>query len=297
MYTCEFCKKDFKSISSLNYHVKTAKYCLEIQNKVNITFQCSKCKKILSCKKTLENHILKCVDHIDEFKNKIILLEKEIEIITCEYKNNILKMETLLNEKQVQIMEKDIKIDALEERLERIASKPTTTTTNNTTTNNDNRIQITYQPIELNEKLIEDNIHKYIDDYIIDGITGVANYVADEVIPSEFSVNGYLYRYTCTDSARKICKYKDINGNIIKDKNCSKMLQITQPVIKKALIDRTNILTTELSELTPEIIAQNKFKKDLYHFKLDKISEVQSEVTDMHLNNKFSNALINRITI
>ena len=34
---CEFCKKEFKSISSLNYHKINTKYCLKIQEKERIT--------------------------------------------------------------------------------------------------------------------------------------------------------------------------------------------------------------------------------------------------------------------
>jgi hypothetical protein len=30
---CEFCQKEYKTISFLNHHMKTAKFCLKIQNK------------------------------------------------------------------------------------------------------------------------------------------------------------------------------------------------------------------------------------------------------------------------
>lgn len=29
---CEICHKNFNTLSSLNHHIKTAKYCLKIQN-------------------------------------------------------------------------------------------------------------------------------------------------------------------------------------------------------------------------------------------------------------------------
>jgi hypothetical protein len=31
---CEYCNKEFKNTSTLNYHKKNAKYCLKIQNKI-----------------------------------------------------------------------------------------------------------------------------------------------------------------------------------------------------------------------------------------------------------------------
>ena len=36
---CEFCLQEFSSRSSLNFHQKTAKYCLEKQGKKNENFK------------------------------------------------------------------------------------------------------------------------------------------------------------------------------------------------------------------------------------------------------------------
>ncbi len=33
---CKYCKKEFKSNSSLNYHIKSAKYCLNIQKQLGL---------------------------------------------------------------------------------------------------------------------------------------------------------------------------------------------------------------------------------------------------------------------
>ena len=32
-YECNFCNNKYKSISSLNYHQKTAKFCIQLQNR------------------------------------------------------------------------------------------------------------------------------------------------------------------------------------------------------------------------------------------------------------------------
>ena len=50
---CKFCKKTYSSISSLNYHQRTAKYCLKIQLKSTedvkkVSFDCEYCDKQFS---------------------------------------------------------------------------------------------------------------------------------------------------------------------------------------------------------------------------------------------------------
>ena len=47
---CEYCNTTFKTLSSLNYHKKSAKYCLQLRNeeiKINKIFVCDFCKKIV----------------------------------------------------------------------------------------------------------------------------------------------------------------------------------------------------------------------------------------------------------
>ncbi len=64
-YECEFCNKNFSSKSSLNYHQKTVKYCLEIQKNKTLTepkdnsedfFKCEFCNKNFTIKKSLIRH-------------------------------------------------------------------------------------------------------------------------------------------------------------------------------------------------------------------------------------------------
>ena len=45
---CQFCKKTFGSLSSLNYHKKTTKYCLKLQGKleeIKNLYTCEFCNK------------------------------------------------------------------------------------------------------------------------------------------------------------------------------------------------------------------------------------------------------------
>jgi hypothetical protein len=55
MLKCEYCEKEFATISSLNKHQKSAKFCLEIQGKKNNTFVCV-CEKVFTCRENLDKH-------------------------------------------------------------------------------------------------------------------------------------------------------------------------------------------------------------------------------------------------
>jgi len=58
---CEFCKKEYNSISSLNYHKKTTKFCLEIQQKYEdiSKYECT-CFKKFTKKDTYLDHLKVC---------------------------------------------------------------------------------------------------------------------------------------------------------------------------------------------------------------------------------------------
>ena len=79
MLTCEFCNKTFKTISSLNAHKKTTKYCLKIQNDLQNSnenelksYICKFCDSNLKSKKSLDYH-----ENICKTKKDIIILDLE----------------------------------------------------------------------------------------------------------------------------------------------------------------------------------------------------------------------------
>ena len=82
-----FCKRNFKNISSLNNHIKTAKYCLALRNK-NVIFMCEYCDKKFSSKYGLDKHTINCYKIYVDIKSKI---EKEYIIKLEEQKINMKK--------------------------------------------------------------------------------------------------------------------------------------------------------------------------------------------------------------
>ena len=79
---CQYCSSEFKTNSSLNNHMKNAKYCIKLRNEQqNIIFQCGKCNKILSSKYRKETHEKICNSNTVEDDNKleIRLLKQRLE--------------------------------------------------------------------------------------------------------------------------------------------------------------------------------------------------------------------------
>ena len=137
---CDHCNSNFSSLSSLNNHIKTAKYCIEKRGEptVNI-FNCLKCSKSFSSKRWLLSHESKCGETIEtllvkvnKYEHSIKYLEKEVE-----YKN--------------------IHIKELEKQIQEIALKAVSrpTTTNKTQINKE---LVCLYANELKEKLGDDEI-------------------------------------------------------------------------------------------------------------------------------------------
>jgi hypothetical protein len=56
MNKCQFCEKLFSTISNLNTHQKTAKYCINNRNNIIIEEYKCYCEKIFNCKKNFNRH-------------------------------------------------------------------------------------------------------------------------------------------------------------------------------------------------------------------------------------------------
>ncbi len=117
-FECEFCKKEYKTISSLNYHKKTAKFCLELQKIYNDSckYNCEFCNKKFTKKDKRDDHLKICkikkdtiINELDNQLNNLkstnekslIEKDKEIEILKNELKSKndyIESLETKYNQ-------------------------------------------------------------------------------------------------------------------------------------------------------------------------------------------------------
>ena len=158
LYQCNYCNHNFKNQSSLNYHIKTAKYCLKLRNQPitkNNIFNCIYCKKEFEYKNSMNRHIKICkrkesyyldnnIHKLEEqkniYENKLEaqkkMYESKLDKQIKMYENIEKKYENQLKE-QKESYEKQIR--ELQNKLEnialRLADKPTTQNNTNTTNN------------------------------------------------------------------------------------------------------------------------------------------------------------------
>ena len=113
---CEFCQKEFSIKSSLIYHQKTAKYCLEKQGKSTDQYKCSDCQKSFSTQYRLNDHQnISCkLKDKSKHEKEIISIKEELAIYKKQEKIRSKERESVY---QQQIKEKDFYISSFEDKL------------------------------------------------------------------------------------------------------------------------------------------------------------------------------------
>lgn len=90
---CEFCNNEFSNKHNLNYHQRSAKYCLILQNKNPKRYMCDGCNKKFTSELTLKRHKKICSSN-DLVKN----LHETIKTMKIEYEQKISNLETQVRE-------------------------------------------------------------------------------------------------------------------------------------------------------------------------------------------------------
>jgi hypothetical protein len=169
--------------------------------------------------------------------------------------------------------------------------------TNNTTNNK------TVNHVELNQFISQDYVNnkitsKFNDKYITSGMRGVAEFVDDHIIKLE---NG-SYIYGCYDYARKIFKYKDDDGNEVKDPGAGKLIRMIQPglleqtrVLHQYFDNECNILERE-GEKNGRLTIQEQKDLEKMKFLKDSANKTGMKIQTMHETTEFPNQLSDRST-
>lgn len=246
---CEYCKKEFSNISSLNSHKKKTKYCLKIQDSLGINnknyisecniieenkkFKCYVCLKTISNKTNLIYHLQKiCMKDVFKINESIEKLIKEKDDIIQTFEFNIIKHQDILKEKEDVIEKLKIENDNMtkqnygllqvneilktdHECVHEIAKQP------KNINNMMNKTLNLITPLNLTDK---EQIRSVIDNnydlnYIFSGQKGCAKFAVENIIKDD---NGRL-KYICADPSRQVFKYKDEFGNIQKDIDAKKL--------------------------------------------------------------------------
>ena len=263
---CDYCGTQFKTISSLNYHKKNTKYCLKLQNELDLqdklSYQCQVCLKYFS-KNYLKIHFQdKCGSNIynlnnliKDLKDKIVLLEKENILLTKE-------CDTLKEINTVYKSDHDC--------IQDIAKQPRNIVHSN---NTNNKILNIITPLNFtNKEDIKNKINdSYKLDYIFSGQKGVAKFAVDHILKDE---EGNL-KYVCTDPSRQIFKYKDETGEVRKDVEAKKL---TNFLVEGGIKDKASKIMNDW--WTEETGITNTDKFELLVDKAESLRVIDSDNND-----------------
>jgi len=133
---CKFCNKQYNNLSSLNYHQKTAKFCLKLQkNKeedsnsnnndntdtnnesdIDTNFSCDHCEKNFTTKFVLNRHLGICNIKImkDKLNQELKLREEQYLKEKSELEKQILIFQYQLQEKESKLKDKENQVSKLE---------------------------------------------------------------------------------------------------------------------------------------------------------------------------------------
>lgn len=261
---CEYCKSVLKTLSSLNYHKKNNKKCLDIQKTINSNIkiescliQCKFCEKSFTST-NFDRHSNKCKEknkkELETSNEKIEMLQVEIKNITTEYQ---VKINDIKKEHQNEIQELKnyiIKLETMNdiygkdrETINDIAKQP------KNTNNIINNLSV------FEDKLITDRFCLALSNIkpsdFYDGQQSIGRIVA----PCLQNEDG-TKMITCTDYSRGIFLKKDKHGNLNKDIKCRNLVDIIEPLasakadelIKEDSLKR--IKSYELKSLEDKII-------------------------------------------
>ena len=235
---CKFCNTKFKNVYVLDKHIKTAKYCLIKQGKIEKAtekFKCTLCNKTLSSKKNFENHncmkekikpkyICNLCDKTLSTKQSLNIHKKKCidkdNLHDCQYcyevfqtNNSLIIHQTKCVKKfewQINELEKN-KLE-LQNKLEKALNKPTKQINNNTL--NINNIDFMSY---MTEERIKDIFNK--------NFTLKTLYGSNEALV-DFTINNFLLGedkpiYLCADKERKKFYFLDKDNKRIDDTNAN----------------------------------------------------------------------------
>lgn len=261
---CEFCNKTFSSISSLNKHKNTTKYCLKLQGKEKEKKEkkitCIYCDKTFIVEESLQKHLGICK-------------AKELKEENDKLSENIKNCKEQLQIKDIEIAELKASFKIYkysDECLKEIAKQPknnknniNNNTKNNTKNNNNNLLYI--PTLNLDKDTIKTKIkNNFTENHLKDGQFGVAYFTVDNLLKDADD----NYMYICTDPSRQMFSFKNKNGIIEKDFKANKLTKlISEDVIKQA----TNLTDDKIES----------------HIKLSEIREMKKD------NTKFTSKLSN----
>ena len=268
-FVCKFCNKVLSSSGSLSNHIKKSKKCiakrklsnkLKVNEKVKVTsFDCKYCNKNFASKRNLHRHI----SSRHEADIKLEIMRRKYEHI-IEEKDKIIKK---CEKDKVKIIEKyENKIDKLEDKM---LATPTTTINKNIY-------------IQNNLKCMNDeDFSKYLEHFTEK--TMLSGYEAIGMYALEYPLKDKII---CIDLPRRIVKFKNEAGEVVKDPTMSRICD----KFFDSITDKSKKLREEYNE-DDEFI--EKYNKDQLR-EVSKQIEFSGEGYDTKLKRKFIKYICDR---
>ena len=234
--------------------------------------------EILEIKKEYERRLSKHITEHNNFKNDVAKKQEKYTLEIIKYQTNIENKDEIIDDYKKQILD-------LQNRLERLHVKAIEKPTNSTTNNN----KFDLKCFNLSQENINDKISsKFNDNYMYNGMSGLARFVKDHIITLE---DGSII-YACYDKSRQIFKYKDKDGNIINDPKALKLIAMIQPALKEQSQLLLDFFDNEYDSI--DKCDKNEIRK--IQNQKDYALKIGIEISNMHENPKFSNELSNIIS-
>ena len=238
-YICNFCKREFQTLNSLNKHKINAKYCLIIQGKKeDKKYNCDTCSVSFDTQYLLTKHSDKCrlTKIIEKLREEIA--EKDLQITKLTNENNILTGKTEV-----------YKYD--QECLHKIAQQPKTTSNINHITNN-----LAIYDAELIANNFKNALNNITPEDICEGQIAVAKIIA----PCLTNSDG-MKMIACTDKSRGVFVMKDSNGKINKDIKAKKLVDTIEPIASMKVDEIVNLEKEKVTKSRELFTLKNNIKK------------------------------------
>jgi hypothetical protein len=252
-YICEYCNKSYSSLSSLNYHQKTAKFCIEIQQRNNNDTNnkikkcvCEYCNKEFTSKKLVNQHLETCKIKKQNESNKKYEIEIDKLKIMVEYKDQLIAK-----------YEKEI------EDYKKLLAKSVTTVNNNN--NNNYRVQYNYfvkSTEVLSTDLLSNKIKGITKEQMDQFDLTCINDSISEILSTIFQ--DFMF---CTDLARKIVAVKK------EDQTIEKMTihKFINTCLELSISDIRKFIDSLIDHITDKLGLDDDFI--LFNIKCDEIKE------------------------
>jgi len=208
-FKCEYCNKTYATLTVLENHKKTAKFCKKIQeSRFNIKVEpskneCTYCKKVFTIPSRLKTHLETCKDKIKADITQNTNRTVEDQITQYQMNEKLLQQEITMLKGLILKLEETNKL-----LLEKSISSSTVTNTNSNNTVYNIQYNQLFKEIPV---ITEDDVNKTFANIIYyDMYTNMVESIDDYFI-NKFVTNFKKYTFT-TDASRGILIVKNQNG-------------------------------------------------------------------------------------